>query len=196
MTTDTAARADRPPITHAIREHVLTSTREMADQHTGLWKRSVSEATIIELCDQVDSVHEGLERELEAEHALAEQLGKEAEAWHLQAEHNLKVAEENHRKADRLAIELARVSDEVATEERQPVADPVNHPSHYTQGRWEVIDVIEDALTFEGVEGYLVGNVLKYVMRYRHKNGVEDLRKARWYLDRLISRLEADDGLR
>ena len=141
-------------------------------------------------------MHANLERELEAEHALAEQLGKEAEAWHLQAEHNLKVAEENHRKADRLAIELARVSDEVATEERQPVADPVNHPSHYTQGRWEVIDVIEDALTFEGVEGYLVGNVLKYVMRYRHKNGVEDLRKARWYLDRLISGLEADDGLR
>ena len=65
----------------------------------------------------------------------------------------------------------------------------MNHPSHYTQGRFEVIDVIEDSLTDDGFEGYCVGNIMKYVMRYRHKNGLEDLKKARWYLERLIERV-------
>ena len=70
--------------------------------------------------------------------------------------------------------------------------DVVNHPSHYTYGKYEVIDVIDDA-TGELFEGFLVGNVIKYVMRYRHKNGVEDLKKARWYLDRLIGELEVSE---
>ena len=69
----------------------------------------------------------------------------------------------------------------------QPRAvDMVNEPPHYTQGSIEVIDVIEDSLTADMMEGYCIGNVMKYVMRYRHKNGVEDLMKARWYLDRAI----------
>jgi len=60
--------------------------------------------------------------------------------------------------------------------------DVVNHPAHYTQGSIEVIDFIEDQQL-----GYHAGNVIKYVSRYRYKNGLEDLKKARWYLDRLIS---------
>lgn len=63
--------------------------------------------------------------------------------------------------------------------------DAVNHPAHYTQGGVECIDAIE-AATGDGFAGYLAGNVIKYVYRYRFKGGVEDLRKARWYLDRLI----------
>ncbi len=59
--------------------------------------------------------------------------------------------------------------------------ETVNHPSHYTQGGLEVIDAIE------GMDlGFHAGNVVKYVARYKFKNGIEDLRKARWYLDRLI----------
>lgn len=73
------------------------------------------------------------------------------------------------------------------------MGDPVNHPDHYTQGQFEVIDVIEDNLGFEGFEGYCAGNVMKYVMRYRHKNGLEDLKKARWYLNRLIEKLEESE---
>lgn len=64
--------------------------------------------------------------------------------------------------------------------------DPVNHPRHYTQGRIEVIEYIED----QGM-GYHAGNIIKYVSRYRYKNGVQDLKKARWYLDRLIQLEEA-----
>lgn len=71
--------------------------------------------------------------------------------------------------------------------------DAVDHPSHYTQGSYETIDIIEDSLSAEGFEGYCVGNILKYVSRYRHKGGVEDLKKARWYLNRIIERTEDFD---
>ena len=69
-------------------------------------------------------------------------------------------------------------------------ADVVNHPSHYTSGKIEVISIMEDQLTDEEYRGYIKGQVIKYVTRERHKNGLEDLRKAAWYLNRLIKRLE------
>ena len=69
--------------------------------------------------------------------------------------------------------------------------ETVNHPAHYTQGGVECIDAIMAAVEgAPGKEAVLAGNVIKYVWRYRHKNGVEDLRKARWYLERLISEVE------
>ena len=68
--------------------------------------------------------------------------------------------------------------------------DNVNHPNHYTQGKYEVIDYIEDKLSKEELQGYCVGNVLKYVSRFKHKNGLEDLKKAEWYLNRLIKNME------
>ena len=61
------------------------------------------------------------------------------------------------------------------------IEDPVNSPKHYTQGDMEVITAIEGM----GLD-YHQGNVVKYVSRYRYKNGIEDLRKAKWYIDRLI----------
>jgi hypothetical protein len=61
------------------------------------------------------------------------------------------------------------------------IDDPVNSPKHYTQGNMEVITAIEGM----GLD-YHQGNVVKYVSRYRYKNGIEDLRKAKWYIDRLI----------
>lgn len=65
-------------------------------------------------------------------------------------------------------------------------SDVVNHPPHYTFGSIEVIDAIEDW----GL-GFHLGNVVKYVARAPHKNGIEDLKKARWYLDRAISKAES-----
>lgn len=66
--------------------------------------------------------------------------------------------------------------------------DVVEKPAHYNSGKFEVIDVIEDSLRDieGGFEAYCIGNVTKYIARYRHKNGVEDLRKAGWYLNRVI----------
>lgn len=66
--------------------------------------------------------------------------------------------------------------------------DPVNHPDHYTSGGIETIDFIEAKDL-----PYHLGNVVKYVSRAGKKTGadtVEDLKKARWYLDRYIARLE------
>ena len=60
-------------------------------------------------------------------------------------------------------------------------ADAVN-PNHYKQGDIEVIDFILDQ-NFN----YLEGNIIKYVSRYKYKNGLEDLKKAHWYLERLIN---------
>jgi hypothetical protein len=62
-----------------------------------------------------------------------------------------------------------------------PMSDPINHPAHYTAGKLEVIDAIEGL----GL-GFHAGNVVKYVARYKLKGGVEDLKKAEFYLKRLI----------
>ena len=79
-----------------------------------------------------------------------------------------------------------------ARPETAPENDPVNHPSHYTDGRIEVIDFIEDKhLNFH------LGNTVKYVARAGKKDpdkAVEDLEKARWYLDREIRRRKAEEG--
>lgn len=72
--------------------------------------------------------------------------------------------------------------------------DNVNHPDHYkSSSGLEAIDVIE-AFTAEltGLEAVCTGNALKYILRWKKKNGVEDLKKARWYLNRLIKNLESD----
>ena len=64
--------------------------------------------------------------------------------------------------------------------------DPVNHPSHYTYGKIEVIDYIEDKQL-----DFLLGNVVKYVSRAGHKDdALQDLKKAAWYLNRKIMQLE------
>lgn len=70
------------------------------------------------------------------------------------------------------------------------VHDMVNHPSHYTQGGIECIDAIKAATVGKtGIEAVCVANVVKYLWRYEEKNGLEDVKKARWYLERLINEL-------
>ena len=81
---------------------------------------------------------------------------------------------------------------EVTKEQARALAmsdeDMVNHPSHYCQGDIEVIDAIEDWKL-----GYHEGNVVKYVARACHKqNRLEDLKKAQWYLTRLIEKLKKE----
>ena len=68
--------------------------------------------------------------------------------------------------------------------------DMVNQPPHYNQGGIECIDGIEASMEKEAFAGYCKGNVMKYLWRYEHKNKVEDLKKAQWYLDRLIKSQE------
>jgi len=79
-------------------------------------------------------------------------------------------------------------------ESLQEAVDMVNKPDHYTSSNIECIDYLKDNMSFEAFLGFLEGNSKKYMHRWRHKQKpVEDLKKARWYLDRLISELEGPD---
>jgi hypothetical protein len=74
-------------------------------------------------------------------------------------------------------------------------SDIVNHPKHYTQGNIECIDAIESAVsTLSGIDAVCTANVIKYVWRWKHKNGSQDLRKAQFYLNKLIDLQEAQNG--
>jgi hypothetical protein len=65
--------------------------------------------------------------------------------------------------------------------------EKINHPAHYTAGSIEVIDYLQEKMTPEMFEGFCIGNALKYLSRYRYKGGVEDLKKAEWYLNKIIT---------
>ena len=66
------------------------------------------------------------------------------------------------------------------------MADIVNAPPHYTQSNIECIEAIKSALG-DGYEYYLQGVIIKYMWRFRDKNGIEDLKKAEWYLKEIIN---------
>lgn len=69
----------------------------------------------------------------------------------------------------------------------------VAHPKHYS-GKVECIDCIESAVAeLNGFEGFLAGNVIKYVFRFKRKNGKEDLQKAEWYLSKLMEMQEDNE---
>lgn len=75
--------------------------------------------------------------------------------------------------------------------DKEPNVDMVNHPSHYTQGGIECIDALKAATVSKtGIEAVCTANAIKYLWRYEEKNGIEDVKKARWYIDRLIKELE------
>ena len=82
-------------------------------------------------------------------------------------------------------------NDEAEYCDKESNADMVNHPSHYTQGGIECIDALKAATVSKtGIEAICTANAIKYLWRYEEKNGIEDVKKARWYIDRLIRELE------
>ena len=90
--------------------------------------------------------------------------------------------------------ELQSLNDQYA-EIEQVRQDMINHPSHYTQGKVECIDALESAtIGKSGIEAVCVANVIKYLWRYEEKNGIEDVKKAQFYLNRLLATLENNNG--
>lgn len=86
---------------------------------------------------------------------------------------------------------LAIAYDHVYKNMDENVPDMVNHPQHYTQGGIECIDALKAATVGKrGIEAVCVANVIKYLWRYEEKNGIEDIRKAKWYIERLLKELE------
>ena len=79
---------------------------------------------------------------------------------------------------------------------QEPKPDIINHPPHYTQGKIECIEAIKyinNKLHTEGYEGYCLGNFIKYIWRCNYKNGWEDIDKAIFYLDELLTEQVKDD---
>lgn len=71
------------------------------------------------------------------------------------------------------------------------MTDNVNHPSHYTQGKVECIDALDAATQgLVGLEAVCTANAIKYLWRWKHKNGTEDLKKAQWYINKLLEKNE------
>lgn len=64
--------------------------------------------------------------------------------------------------------------------------DNVNHPSHYETGKYQCIDVMEETQGKEAVKDFCICNAFKYIYRHRKKNGLEDVKKAVWYLNKYI----------
>ena len=64
--------------------------------------------------------------------------------------------------------------------------DMVNNPPHYASGEFECIEVMEDALGKEAVVNFCICNAFKYIFRHKKKNGIEDIQKAKWYLNKYI----------
>ena len=72
--------------------------------------------------------------------------------------------------------------------------DMVNHPAHYTAGGIECIDALAAATAgLEGIEAVCTANAIKYLWRWKLKNGAEDLKKAQWYINHLIEHLDKKD---
>ena len=68
--------------------------------------------------------------------------------------------------------------------------DNVNHPSHYETGKFECIDVMIETQGIEATKNFCVCNAFKYISRHNMKNGEEDLRKAKWYLDKYMELID------
>lgn len=72
--------------------------------------------------------------------------------------------------------------------------DAVQHPSHYTQGKVECIEALESATAgLSGIEAVCTANAIKYLWRWKRKNGIEDVKKAQWYINHLIKHLEGEE---
>ena len=90
-----------------------------------------------------------------------------------------------------LDISRATNHKEQTTNQSDSKSDMICHPAHYNQGNIECIDAMAAAtVNKHGIEAVCVSNVIKYLWRYESKNGLEDVKKASWYLNRLIDELE------
>lgn len=81
-----------------------------------------------------------------------------------------------------------------ANDEANPAGESVDHPCHYNQGKFECIDVMVETFGKDATQDFCLLNAFKYVWRTGEKNGVEDVKKARWYLDKYLELEGEKDG--
>ena len=103
----------------------------------------------------------------------------------------LAIAYDNVCKNSEARLDGSHLKDAELNIEPENKPDMVSHPKHYNQGGIECIDALKAATVGKrGIEAVCVANVIKYLWRYEEKNGVEDVRKAKWYIERLLKELE------
>ena len=143
------------------------------------------------IAEQLSEIAENLYREAETVPVVTEQAEPDQNAayWMNKALESAHEAWENlHDTADfKKAIEQAE-----AIKEHLGIAehDAVNHPSHYTAGGIECIEALKAATTrLTGIEAVCTANAIKYLWRWKDKNGAEDIRKAIWYCERLLKEI-------
>lgn len=88
------------------------------------------------------------------------------------------------------AANIAKAMSAIGVSMKNENNDKINNPAHYTAGGIETLDYIKAKV--KDYPSYVAGNILKYVSRYEHKNGIEDLKKAQFYLNDLINWMESD----
>ena len=86
-------------------------------------------------------------------------------------------------------------NDVLATEDAYNAitGDNVNHPSHYETGKFECFDVMREVLGDDSVKDFCIANTFKYIYRHKRKNGVEDIKKAKWYIDKYLELEESNN---
>ena len=79
--------------------------------------------------------------------------------------------------------------------EKITIPDNVNHPSYYETGKFECIEVMQEALGLEDVKGFCICNAFKYIYRccHKHQSPLEDVKKAIWYLNKFVELEEQDE---
>jgi len=107
-------------------------------------------------------------------------------------EKEVKTMKENMEDNNNIHLNIGSKTFTKYIEELNKEVDNINHPSHYKQFSREVIDTMQGMSTTEEFKGYLKLNAVKYLSRYQGKNGVEDLSKAVWYIEKLKEVLEED----
>lgn len=75
------------------------------------------------------------------------------------------------------------------------MTDIVNHPSHYETGTFECIDVMLETQGLQAVLNFCLCNAFKYLYRHNRKNGVEDIKKAQWYINKYIELSERSENI-
>ena len=75
--------------------------------------------------------------------------------------------------------------------------DIVNHPGHYETGKFECIEVMQEALGTDAVKDFCICNAFKYLYRHKRKNGLEDVKKAKWYIDKFLDLCsDSEEGIK
>ena len=148
-------------------------------------------AAEVELHRQKDETIERLTKELAEKATRINELEQRIEEWKANAVRLVGENAELRRTISEMEAERNALLQTVEKAVDAAGHDPVNHPAHYTAGKVECIDAIESATVgLTGGVAYCTGAAIKYLWRWSRKGGVEDLKKARWYIDRLIREME------